>query len=106
MGNEQNLPKSEHFQLRELTDGIYAALQTPDGWAIGNAGIIDLGGHTVVFDTFLNPQAATDLCKAAEILTKRPVTTVINSHHHREHFWGNQIFPASTNIIATPSPVR
>jgi cyclase len=101
MGNKQNLPKSQHFQLSELSDGVYAAIQTADGWAVGNAGIIDLGGHTVVFDTFLAPQAATELCKAAEVLTGRPVTTIINSHYHSEHFWGNQVFDASTNIIAT-----
>ena len=101
MGNKQNLPKSQHFQLSELSHGVYAAIQTTDGWAVGNAGIIDLGGHTIVFDSFLAPQAATELRKAAEVLTGQPVTTTINSHYHREHFWGNQVFDASTNIIAT-----
>lgn len=101
MGNEQGLPKSRHFQLRQLTDGIYTAIQTPDGWAVGNAGIVDLGDHTIVFDTFLTSQAATDLCRAAETLTGRPVTTVINSHFHPDHWWGNQVFDPNTNIIAT-----
>lgn len=101
MGNEQNLPTSQHFQLRKLSDGVYAAIQKPGGWAIGNAGIVDLGDHTLVFDTFLAPRAAAELRAAAETLTGRPVVTVINSHYHNEHFWGNQAFAPSTDIVAT-----
>lgn len=101
MGNEQILPKSEHFQLRKLADGVYVAIQTLSGSAGANAGIIDLGGHTVIFDTFLTPKAASELRAAAETLTDHPVTTVINSHHHIDHCWGNQVFAESTNIIAT-----
>lgn len=101
MGNEQNLPKSEHFHLHKLTNGVYAAIQTVSGLAGANAGIIDLGGHTIIFDTFVTPQAASELRKAAELLTGQAITTVINSHQHIEHFWGNQVFADSTNIIAT-----
>ncbi|MFN8486146.1 MAG: MBL fold metallo-hydrolase [Caldilineaceae bacterium] len=101
MGKGQNSPESAHFQLHKLANGVYAAIQTASGLAGANAGIIDLGGHTVIFDTFLTPQAAGELRTAAETLTGHPVTTVINSHHHIEHFWGNQVFANSTNIIAT-----
>ncbi len=101
MGNEQNLPASRHFQLYELSDGVYVALQKAGGWATSNAGIIDLGDRTLVFDTLLTPQAANDLRAAAESLTGRPVTTVLNSHHHRDHVWGNQVFAATADIVAS-----
>lgn len=100
MGNDQTLPVSPHFELHKLTEGVYAALALPGGSAIANAGIIDLGERTVVFDTLLTPAAATDLRTAAERLTGRPVTTVINSHYHHEHVWGNQVF-AEAEIVAT-----
>ena len=100
MRNVPALPTSHHFQLHALADGVYAALATPDGWAISNAGIVDLGNKTVIFDTFLSPQAAADLRSAAETLTGRPVTTVINSHYHNEHVWGNQVF-ADADLVAT-----
>lgn len=100
MGNEQTLPTSQHFEVQKLTEGVYAALALPGGWATANAGIIDLGDRTLVFDTFLNPAAAADLRGAAERLTGRAVTTVINSHYHNAHVWGNQIF-IEAEIVAT-----
>jgi cyclase len=68
------LPTSEHFELERLADGVYAAIATVDGAAYGNAGIVDLGEQTLVFDTFDSPRAADDLRVAAETLTGRPAT--------------------------------
>jgi len=83
---------SPHFTLHRLADGVYHAIARAGGGAMSNAGIIDLGDHTLVFDTFLTPQAARDLRAAAERLTVHPVTTVINSHWHNDHVCGNQVF--------------
>jgi len=82
-----------------LADGVYAALHVEGGYAIGNAGIIDLGDRTLIFDTCLNPRAAKDLQMAAKTLTGRPVDSVINSHWHHDHTWGNQIFGVDIAII-------
>lgn len=92
---------SQHFRLEQLADGIYAALHADGGWAQSNAGIIDLGNRTLVFDTLLTPEAAADLQSAAESLTGRPVDAVINSHYHNDHIWGNQVYPADIDIIST-----
>ncbi len=51
---------SRHFNLEQLADGVYAAIHAEEGWAICNAGIIDLGDRTLVFDSFMSPQAAID----------------------------------------------
>lgn len=102
MKRSQQLPRSRHFQLDPLADGVYAAIHVDGGWATCNAGIIDLGDRTLIFDTFLTPQAAEDLRSAAKELTVRPVGTVINSHFHNDHIWGNQVFSSRTDIISTP----
>jgi cyclase len=91
---------SQYFQVEQVADDVYAAIVTPGTGAWGNAGIIDLGGRTVIFDTFATPRAAADLRAAAEELTGRPVTLVINSHRHIDHVGGNQVF-AGAEIIAT-----
>ncbi len=96
-----HLPTSKHFRLEPLLDGIYAAIGIPGTGSGSNAGIIDLGGQTLVFDTFLTPQAGDDLRAAAERLTGRPVTFVINSHMHADHIHGNQAFALDTPILAT-----
>ncbi len=67
---------------------------------MGNAGFVDLGDHTVVFDTFVNTAPASELKEAAERATGRPVDFVFNSHAHRDHIRGNQVFPKAT-VVAT-----
>jgi glyoxylase-like metal-dependent hydrolase (beta-lactamase superfamily II) len=94
------LPTSEYFRLQQVGEGIYAAIIVPGKGAMGNAGIVDLGDRTLVFDTFLTPEPARDLRMAAERLTGRPVAYVVNSHYHADHTHGNQVFEDAT-ILAT-----
>jgi cyclase len=96
----QALPQSRHFRLQQLTGGVWAAIASEGAGAMANAGIVDLGDRTLIFDTFWTPQAARDLRNAAETLTGRPVSYVINSHRHGEHVYGNGVF-ADADIIAS-----
>jgi glyoxylase-like metal-dependent hydrolase (beta-lactamase superfamily II) len=95
------LPVSEHFELKQLAAGVYAAIGIPGGAAYSNAGIVDLGDQTLIFDTFETPQAARDLKAAAEHLTGRAATCVIISHCHADHWCGNQVFEPQTPIMTT-----
>ncbi|HET6947143.1 MAG TPA: MBL fold metallo-hydrolase [bacterium] len=76
------------------------AFATETAAATCNTGIVDLGDRTLVFDTFLTPKAGSDLRRAAEILTGRPVAYVVNSHYHNDHIRGTQEFPG-TVVIST-----
>ena len=86
------VPTSDHFALEEIAEGVYAAVGISGSASHSNAGIVDLGDRTLVFDTFVTPRAAEDLRVAAEHLTGRAVTCVINSHSHADHCCGNQVF--------------
>jgi glyoxylase-like metal-dependent hydrolase (beta-lactamase superfamily II) len=88
-----SLPQSDHFTLVQAGSGVYLAVANPEKFAIGNAGIVDLGRLTIVFDTFESLQAARELRQAAIQLTGRPPGVVINSHGHPDHWLGNQFFP-------------
>lgn len=92
---------SRHFHLEPLTDGVYAAISREGGAARSNAGIIDLGDRTLIFDTFMTPAAARDLVAAAEQVTGRAPALAVNSHRHLDHVLGNQALPADTAIIST-----
>ncbi len=81
--------ESRHFRLEELADGVHAAIARRDGFALCNAGIVDLGGLTLVFDAMLTPQAGAELGKAAERLTGRPADLLVDSHYHGDHVRGN-----------------
>lgn len=89
---------SRHFRLERLTEGVYTAVHTDGGWMICNAGIVDLGDRTLVFDTGLTPEAASDLRDAAEVLTGRLPNYVVNSHCHNDHIRGNQVFVEAMTI--------
>lgn len=99
-------PISKHFRLQQLAEGVYAAIHIGGGAAIGNAGIIDLGDRTLMYDTLFTPQAGEDLRAAAEALFGRPVDAVINSHWHNDHIWGSQAFDAHTDIVSSEETRR
>lgn len=88
-----------NFQIKAMGKGVWTALQKdPYGHSICNAGIIDLGDQVLVFDPFMNPDAALELKKAVFQLTRKPVKWVVNSHFHNDHIRGNQVFETATII--------
>ncbi len=97
------LPYSEYFSLEELADGVFAAIATPYSAVFSNAGIIDTGSHTLIFDTFNSHLAAENLSAISKKLTGRSGDFVINSHAHADHWKGNQVFASHANIVSTPA---
>lgn len=91
---------SKHFTIQKLADGVFAAVSKNGGYAICNAGIVDIGDATVIFDPFMTPEAAEDLKKAALLLTGSPVKYVVNSHFHNDHIGGNQVFDKAS-VVST-----
>ena len=92
---------SQNFDLIELSDGVYACINKFGGKAICNAGIIDLGNETLIFDTFLSPDAAKELISTVEKYKLSPIKYIVNSHYHNDHIRGNQIFSKNIDIIST-----
>lgn len=88
------------FSLEPVADGVWAAISQDPTYAMSNAAIIDLGDKTLVFDSSMSPVAALELRQLAEETTKKPVSYLINSHHHLDHCLGNQVF-ADTTIISS-----
>jgi len=87
--------------MQLLVDGVYAAIHTEGGSAICNAGLVNLGGLLLVFDTFLTPQAAEELFQFAIDQFNHAPQVVINSHYHNDHVWGNQVFVNDAQIISS-----
>lgn len=93
--------KGEHIEVEKLANGVFAALYKIGGAAVSNAGIIDLGDRTIVFDSLYLPSAAQELKAAAEELTTRGVSIVAKSHYHYDHVWGSQVFGPETPIVSS-----
>jgi cyclase len=96
-----SLPTSRHFTLHQLAHGVFAAIAVSTGGAFSNAGIIDLGDRTLIFDSLQSPVAAADLRQAAIDLTSRSPDMVLVSHSHGDHWGGIQVF-ADCMLLATP----
>lgn len=90
----------DFFVIHQAGEGVWAAIVVPGSGALGNAAILDLGGQTVVVDTFMLPQAGEALRETAEALTGRAADIVVNTHFHGDHHYGNQAFAGST-IVST-----
>lgn len=85
-----------HAELVDAGRGVGALVARPDRGAVGNAAVVDLGEETLVVDTHLSAPAARELRAAAEELTRRPVSRVLNTHWHGDHVLGNSEFPVAT----------
>lgn len=82
----------EHIRVEQVADGAWAAIAVPDTGSVGNAGFVDAGGSTIVFDAHLTPFAGAELRAAAEEVA--PVSLLVDSHWHGDHVRGNAAFPA------------
>ncbi|MGI9160262.1 MAG: MBL fold metallo-hydrolase [Saprospiraceae bacterium] len=100
-----SLPKpsysGQHFDLKALDKGVYAAIHRFGGAAICNVGIVNTGDATIVFDAFLSPDAAAELIAAVRKRGLPPIRYVVNSHAHNDHVRGNQVFGPEVRIIST-----
>ena len=99
---KEKINTSENFTIEQLAPNVWAAIHNENyGKAICNAGIVDLGDKTVVFDPFMTPSAAIELRDIARQLTKKDYAYVVNSHYHNDHIRGNQAFLPNATIIST-----
>jgi cyclase len=91
---------SKFFKPEQIANRVWSVISSDPTWMMSNAGIVDLGGQTLVWDTGTSPRAAIELKRVAEELTGRTVGIVVNSHHHLDHSLGNQVF-AGSSIFST-----
>jgi len=99
------LPKTEHYSFQKLDEGITFGEARREGTALSNTAILDLGGSTVLFDTSLTLRSAREIRHAAQVLTGRDPSLVVNSHWHLDHVVGNQVF-AGRPIYATKRTIE
>lgn len=92
--------QSQYFTIIEMAEGVYAVIEKEKTTG-SNAGIIDLGDHTVIFDTFLNIDAARELKQISEKLTGKIASFVINSHSHTDHIIGNSLYSDNAVIVSS-----
>jgi cyclase len=85
-------------EVQEVSGGIYAYVQ-PDGtWWINNTGFLVGPQGVISIDTCSTERRTRAYRDAIAAVTGAPVRTVINTHHHGDHTFGNCLFPGASII--------
>ena len=87
-----------HGLVIEVSDGIYAYIQPDGSWYINNTGFL-VGRHGVVSIDTCSTEARTGAyLTAVTTVTRRPIRTLVSTHHHGDHTYGNCMLPAATIV--------
>jgi cyclase len=85
-------------RVHEVSDGIFAYIQ-PDGtWFINNTGFLVASGGVTSIDTCSTERRTRDYLDAIAKTSRQPVRTLINTHHHGDHTYGNWLLPGATIV--------
>ncbi|MYT22930.1 MBL fold metallo-hydrolase [Streptomyces sp. SID7760] len=91
---------AEEPYLVQPATGVYAYVQPDGGWCLNNAGFVTDGGRTLLIDTAATQRRALAL-RAAVVGSGVPLPrTVVNTHHHGDHTYGNAVFAPEALILA------
>lgn len=96
---------------RMIANDVYALIGTTEDFSFANGGNIVNSGFIVgpsgviVIDTGSSLRYGEQLLAAIARITDKPIALTINTHHHPDHFLGNQAFPPDT-LAATPETIH
>lgn len=87
---------------QQIADGVYTLIGKTEDFSLDNGGDIVNTGFiigsegVIVIDTGSSKRYGEQMRAAIARLTPLPVVLVINTHHHPDHFLGNQAFAVDT----------
>ncbi|MGW0898407.1 MBL fold metallo-hydrolase [Streptomyces goshikiensis] len=79
--------------------GVHAYVQPDGGWCLNNAGFVSDGGRTLLIDTAATERRALALRDAVLAAGVPLPRTVVNTHHHGDHTYGNGVFAPGALIL-------
>ena len=82
----------------EVSDGIFAYVQPDGSWWINNTGFVVGSRGVVSIDASSTVDRTRAFLAAIAKVTEAPVRTLINTHHHGDHTYGNFLFEGATIV--------
>ncbi len=90
VGNAQTAVAVQKVQI---ADGIYQFITGADGYVPNGNSVVIVNDHDLlVFDTFARPSTARTVLAEIRKITNKPIRYVVNSHHHPDHWSGNEVY--------------
>jgi cyclase len=97
---EPDLARLREPEVVEVATGVLAVVQYDGGWCLANAGVIAGPRSTVVVDTMATERRARRLRAIVDSVARGPGMTVVNTHHHGDHTFGNFVFAEDATVLA------
>lgn len=85
-------------RVEEVSDGVFAYVQPDGSWWINNTGFLAGRRGVVVIDACSTERRTRAFREAIGKVSDRPITTLVNTHHHGDHTFGNWLFPEATIV--------
>ncbi|MEM1201048.1 MAG: quinoprotein relay system zinc metallohydrolase 1 [Pseudomonadota bacterium] len=91
-------PKSYDLTPKQVGDGVWMIegsteyFTDENGGAIVNCALLQTDEGILIIDTGPSLRYGTALRQVASQLTGRGIAGAVNTHHHPDHFFGNQVF--------------
>ena len=82
----------------EVSEDVYAYVQPDGSWWINNTGFLVGSTGVVSIDSCSTQSRTTAYLETIGGISDQPVRTLINTHHHGDHTFGNYLFPTATIV--------
>ncbi|WP_342787226.1 MBL fold metallo-hydrolase [Actinomadura decatromicini] len=84
----------------EVADRVFGYVQEPGGWCVSNAGLVAGPDGMLVIDTLATESRAGRLREAVDRRATGPGRTIVNTHSHGDHTFGNHRYGRGATIVA------
>jgi cyclase len=83
-------------QLIEVADSVFAYVQPDGSWWINNTGFVVGQSSIVCVDACSTERRTRAFRETIASVSLAPISTLVNTHHHGDHTYGNSIIGAAT----------
>lgn len=85
-------------EMKKLSPGVYAYIQSEGTWFISNAGLILGDDRGIVIDSLATGKMVRNFIDEIENLTNNQIDFLINTHFHGDHIYTNHFFSDAITI--------
>ncbi|MDP9238711.1 MAG: MBL fold metallo-hydrolase [Chloroflexota bacterium] len=86
--------------VEEVSPGVFGYVQLDGSWGLNNTGFIVGRDAVLAIDACFTEQRTRSLLEVIRrTAQQRPIRTLINTHHHGDHTFGNYLFLPEATIV-------
>ena len=82
----------------EVSEGVYAYIQPDGSWFLNNTGFLTSRTGVISIDATSTERRTRAYLDAIARVSNQPVRTLLNTHHHGDHTYGNCLFTGATIV--------